>query len=53
MTTNHELAVEVMRGFWKEGRYAVSFDEIADALDAEGVLKDNLPAAAKHAEDMQ
>ena len=38
MTTNKDRAVEVMRNFWHGGRYAVGFDEIADALADAGLL---------------
>ena len=38
MTTNIDRAVEVMRSFWHDGRYAVGFDEIADALADAGLL---------------
>ena len=38
MTTNKERAVEVMRNFWHDGRYAVGFDEIADGLADAGLL---------------
>lgn len=38
MTTNKERAVEVMRNFWHDGRYAVGFDEITDALADAGLL---------------
>lgn len=37
-TSNRDRAVEIMRKFWKDGRYAVGFDEIADALVAAGVI---------------
>lgn len=38
MTTNKDRAVEVMRSFWHDGRYAVGFDEITDALADAGLL---------------
>lgn len=45
MTTNQDRAVEVMRNFWHDGRYAVGFDEIADALADEGLLAPDLIAS--------
>ena len=43
MTTNIERAVEVMRGFWHDGRYAVGFDEIARRLADEGLIMPDIP----------
>lgn len=43
--SNRDRAIEIMRSFWRDGRYAVGFDEIAEALDDAGLLADNLPKA--------
>lgn len=42
MITNQDRAVEVMRNFWHDGRYAVGFDEIAEALADAGLLTPDL-----------
>lgn len=48
MTSNRDRAVEVMRNFWHDGRYAVGFDEIADALAGAGLLTPDLPEPDGH-----
>ena len=49
--SNRDRAIEIMRSFWRDGRYAVGFDEIAEALDDAGLFSPE-PASPRTMEEI-